>query len=61
MKTFQQYEDKGHSVVRQKAMMTLIEGFSGNEILTQEHIKKVIESHNSVQPQKVARGLKFQI
>ena len=41
LKTFQQYEDKGHSSVRQKAMLTLLQGFSGEEMLTQENTEKV--------------------
>ena len=44
LKTFRQYEDKGQSSVRQKAMLTLIEGFSGDEILTQEKAEKVQSS-----------------
>ena len=43
LKTFQQYEDKGHSSVRQKAMMTLVQGFSGDQILAQDNIRKVVE------------------
>ena len=41
LKTFQQYEDKGHSSVRQKAMLTLLQGFTGEEMLTQENTEKV--------------------
>ena len=41
LKTFQQYEDKGHSSVRQKAMLTLLQGFTGEEMLTHENTEKV--------------------
>ena len=42
LKTFQQYEDKGHSSVRQKAMLTLLQGFTGEETLTQKNTEQVI-------------------
>ena len=41
LKTFQQFEDKGHSSARQKAMLTLLNGFTGQEILTQSNTEKV--------------------
>ena len=42
LKTFQQYEDKGHSTVRQKAMMTLVNSYTGQEELSEEEFKQVL-------------------
>ena len=40
-RTFKQYEDKGHSAVRQKAMFTLINSYNVDRELKEEELDKV--------------------
>ena len=41
LKTFHQYEEKGHSASRQKAMITLVENYVSESALDEEALEKV--------------------
>ncbi|KAH3725429.1 hypothetical protein DPMN_051262, partial [Dreissena polymorpha] len=42
LKTFHQYEEKGHSAARHKAMMTLVHGYTGQEPVSVDQFKQVM-------------------
>jgi hypothetical protein len=41
LKTLHQFEEKGHSAVRQKAMMTIVNSYISLEALTDQQYSKV--------------------
>lgn len=51
MKTFRRYEDKGHSTMRHKAMMTLTHGYTPHDALSGEQLQQLLTFLKSSVPQ----------